>query len=73
MSGRASAQNRAMHPEPAERPHPRAIALARAAAGITARLGFTPIDAFRTAGFTSHEVIEHAPAAQRILDEGGAK
>ncbi len=70
---RSSAQIRAAHPEPAERPHPRAIALARTAAGITARLGFTPINAFRTAGFSTDEVIEHAPAAQRILDEGGAK
>lgn len=68
-----SAQIRAVDPEPAERPHPRAIALARAAAGITAKLGFTPIDAFRAAGFTTAEVVEHAPAAQRILDEGGTK
>ncbi len=73
MSGRASIQIRADEPEPAERPHPRAVALARTAADIAAKLGFTPIGTFRNAGFSTAEVIEHTPAALRILDEGGPK
>ena len=64
---RPSSQIRAVWPEGELVPHPRAVRLARTHLTIAAAgngVGFSDLTA---AGFTTAELIEHAPEAERIL------
>lgn len=70
VAARFSAQPRAVWPEPAETPHPRAVEMAERMREEAGAFGSCTFAGLMQAGFTAAEIAEHEPAA-RVMAAAG--